>query len=245
MLAVPGAVPTAPGCAFEFKWDGVRRSSGGAGEVRLTSRDGNDVTGGYPEIVDACAAIGPSVLLDGELVALDAGGRPDSGCRSNACLQRRGPSCASGCRCRCTCSTCWSWTVDGCSASPRRPPEQLVGLGLDGLAGVAVPPSFTDVTGAEPAGGGRTHRLEGVVAKRQSSRYEPGRRSAAWIKTALIIARKVLIGGWTPVGGGSTRSARCCSGPGTGPVGCATWATSGPGFTRADTCVTCWPGSGR
>jgi bifunctional non-homologous end joining protein LigD len=36
-----------------------------------------------------------------------------------------------------------------------------------------------------------------VVAKRRSSRYEPGRRSAAWVKTALLNTQEVLIGGWT------------------------------------------------
>ena len=75
--------------------------------------------------------------------------------------------------------------------------ERLVGLGLDGLPGVAVPPSFTDVSGAQLLEVARGHRLEGVVAKRRSSRYEPGRRSAAWVKTALLTTREVLVGGWT------------------------------------------------
>ena len=35
------------------------------------------------------------------------------------------------------------------------------------------------------------------MAKRRTSRYEPGRRSAAWLKTALLTTQEVLIGGWT------------------------------------------------
>ena len=51
MLATAGKVPAGPGWAFEFKWDGVRAIVAAAGgQVRLTSRNGNDVTGGYPEI---------------------------------------------------------------------------------------------------------------------------------------------------------------------------------------------------
>ena len=201
MLAVPGAVPTAPGWAFEFKWDGVRAIiAAAAGEVRLTSRNGNDVTGGYPEIVDACAAIESSVLLDGELVALDAGGRPDFGLLQQR-MHVRAPGAELRERVPVSLYLFDVLVVDGrrLLGEPfdvRR--EQLVGLGLDGLAGVAVPPSFTDVTGAQLLEVARTHRLEGVVAKRRSSRYEPGRRSAAWIKTALMTTREVLIGGWTP-----------------------------------------------
>ena len=75
--------------------------------------------------------------------------------------------------------------------------SRCVGLGVDELPGIAVPPSFTDVTGAQLLQVARSHRLEGVVAKRRSSRYEPGRRSTAWVKTALLTTQEVLIGGWT------------------------------------------------
>lgn len=43
----------------------------------------------------------------------------------------------------------------------------------------------------------RAHGLEGLVAKRLGSRYEPGRRTSAWIKTALLTTQEVIIGGWT------------------------------------------------
>ena len=44
------------------------------------------------------------------------------------------------------------------------------------------------------------------MAKRRAARYEPGRRSAAWIKTALIRTQEVLIGGWTVGEGRRTRT---------------------------------------
>jgi bifunctional non-homologous end joining protein LigD len=44
----------------------------------------------------------------------------------------------------------------------------------------------------------RAHRLEGVVSKRRRSRYEPGRRSSAWVKSPLVNTQEVLVGGWTP-----------------------------------------------
>jgi bifunctional non-homologous end joining protein LigD len=44
----------------------------------------------------------------------------------------------------------------------------------------------------------RTHRLEGLVAKRRGSRYEPGRRSSSWLKTALLTTQEVVLGRVTP-----------------------------------------------
>lgn len=200
MLAVPGALPTSPGWAFEFKWDGVRAIVAVApGEVRLTSRNGNDVTGGYPEIVEACAGFDRPVLLDGELVALDRNGRPDFGLLQQR-MHVRAPADELRQRVPVSLYVFDVLVVEGrrLLAEPfdvRR--ERLVGLGLDGLPRVAVPPSFTDVSGAQLLEVARGHRLEGVVAKRRSSRYEPGRRSTAWVKTALMTTREVLVGGWT------------------------------------------------
>jgi bifunctional non-homologous end joining protein LigD len=48
----------------------------------------------------------------------------------------------------------------------------------------------------------RQHGLEGVVAKRLDSRYEPGRRSAAWVKVKNVRRQEVVIGGWQPGAGG-------------------------------------------
>src|SRR4026209_259643 len=81
MLATAGRVPKGPGWAFEFKWDGVRAVVAAAGDtVRLTSRLGNDVTADCPELAGIGALTGGRpVLLDGEIVTLDAAGRPNFG----------------------------------------------------------------------------------------------------------------------------------------------------------------------
>ncbi|WP_296377712.1 MULTISPECIES: non-homologous end-joining DNA ligase [unclassified Pseudonocardia] len=203
MLAVGGSPPVGEGWAVEFKWDGVRAIVAAAGDrVRITSRNGNDVSGGYPEIVAAGLGEGRSVVLDGELVALDAAGRPDFGL-----LQQRMHVRAPGPELRAVAVSFSVFDVlelDGRSLlretyDVRR--EVLRGLGLDGLAGVSVPPSFTDLPAVQLLEVAREHRLEGVVAKRRASRYEPGRRSPSWTKTALISTQEVVIGGWT-VGAG-------------------------------------------
>jgi bifunctional non-homologous end joining protein LigD len=56
MLATAGPLPTGPGWAFEFKYDGVRALTHVDGELRVLSRNGNDITGTYPELAEGRAA---------------------------------------------------------------------------------------------------------------------------------------------------------------------------------------------
>src|SRR2546428_10433 len=71
-------VPRGPGWLFELKWDGVRvLALRAGGQVALWARSGARVTDRYPEIAAALAPLGGGDLaLDGEVVALDAAGRP-------------------------------------------------------------------------------------------------------------------------------------------------------------------------
>lgn len=80
MLATAGPVPTAPGWAFEIKFDGDRAVAyARPGGMRLFSRNDHDVTSAYPEI--ASAGHGEGVVVDGELVALDErAARTSAGC---------------------------------------------------------------------------------------------------------------------------------------------------------------------
>ena len=66
---------------FEGKWDGIRALAAvGGGGLRLTSRTGRDITAGYPELIELIElTAGHCVVLDGEIVALDADGRTDFG----------------------------------------------------------------------------------------------------------------------------------------------------------------------
>ena len=76
MLATPvESLPDGAGWAFEFKWDGVRALLDVSEQgVRIASRNGNDITAAYPELVAAYADAGDA-LVDGEVVAF-VGGRP-------------------------------------------------------------------------------------------------------------------------------------------------------------------------
>lgn len=49
----------------------------------------------------------------------------------------------------------------------------------------------------------RDHKLEGIVAKRADSRYEPGKRTGSWVKLRYNCRQQFVIGGYTPKRPGS------------------------------------------
>ncbi|MCW0213915.1 MAG: DNA ligase D [Pseudonocardia sp.] len=200
MLAVAGPPPVGEGWAFEFKWDGVRAIVAVSGDaVRITSRNGNDVTGGYPDLVAGLHSDRP-LLLDGEIVAADAAGRPDFGLLQQR-MHVRGPS-AELVSAVPVSLYLFDLLVDGDRSLLREPYDErraaLLDLRPGGAPLVSVPPAFPDVTGAELLEVARGHGLEGIVAKRRTARYEAGRRSTAWTKTALLSTQEVVLAGWTP-----------------------------------------------
>ena len=77
---------------------------------------------------------------------------------------------------------------------------------LDGLPLVdghwQVPPTFIGESGADIQAVSRVQHLEGVMAKRLQSRYEPGRRTTSWLKIKNVHRQEVVIGGWQPGEGG-------------------------------------------
>src|SRR6476660_9890728 len=86
MLATLSAdAPMADGWSYEIKWDGIRGLVAlEAGRVGITSRLGNDLSDRYPGLAGLADAADAPVLLDGEIVAFDDAGRP-----SFEVLQRR------------------------------------------------------------------------------------------------------------------------------------------------------------
>jgi bifunctional non-homologous end joining protein LigD len=203
MLAGAGELPAREEkWSFEVKWDGVRAIAYvKPGRLRLESRNLNEITETYPEVRGILRDLGMrEAVFDGEIVAFGDDGRP-----SFERLQRRiNVNSASAVR-RLSASTPVVYAIfdllylDGHSlmALPyeeRR--EHLEGLGLGGPAWrvPAVHPgrgrALLEATGAQG--------LEGVVAKRLDSRYEPGRRTGAWVKIKHVRRQELVICGWLP-----------------------------------------------
>lgn len=204
MLATAAPLPTDDtGWAYEMKWDGLRAVAFLASDrVRLTSRTTRDITHAYPELGGlAAAAQAGQAILDGEIVAFGAGSWPDF----EALQQRMNISRAAQARqlaaevpvTYLAFDVLWLDRRSLLEVPYTRRRELLDGLELNG-ASWQVPPSFTAESGADVQAVSVQHNLEGVVAKRLRSRYEPGRRSPAWRKIKNVHGQEVVIGGWKP-----------------------------------------------
>jgi len=203
MLASPGDLPPDDGWAFEFKWDGMRVlvSVAAGGEVAAISRNGNDALARFPELLALPDVLGGrQALLDGELVALDAKGRPDFGLMQS----RMGMTDVREIE-RSVLATPAHFlafdllALDGkdLTGQPYKDRRRLLdGLGLKGDR-LAAPPA-TIGQGTAILAASQDLGLEGVVAKRLDSPYLPGERSPHWVKVRNRERQEFVVGGWTP-----------------------------------------------
>ena len=205
MLATTGPLPRDDGrWSYEVKWDGVRALVAvEGGRVVLRSRNGNDITGAYPELLGLAGALdGTAALLDGEVVAFDPSGRPDFGLlQSRMHVRSPSPSLV-----RSTPVTLLLFDVlqvDDRSLVDLPYDERRAVLESLPLAGERwqVPPSFPG-DGEAVMAATLAQGMEGVVAKRRDSSYVPGRRSDCWIKVKHVRRTSAVVVGWKPGDGG-------------------------------------------
>ena len=202
MLATLGRaadIDQSDGWAFEMKWDGIRAIAEISGvRVRLTTRNGIDVTRTYPDLGSLASRVTGDAVLDGEIVALNANGRPDFG-RLQRRMKLTGPReveravrevpiyylvfdilAAAG------------KSTTGLSYLERR--ALLAKTVTDG-GNIQVPPAF-DGSLEDAVASSLELGLEGVVAKRLDSTYLVGGRSRAWVKVKHHRTQEVVVGGW-------------------------------------------------
>ncbi|MBX6372544.1 MAG: non-homologous end-joining DNA ligase [Acidothermus sp.] len=202
MLAVAGDLPTDPdGWATEMKWDGIRALAYLTGEgTYFFSRNGRDISAGYPELASLARRIGVEGILDGEIVAFDDRGRPDFSLlqqRMHVTDRRRALLLAE----RVAVHYLIFDLLEVGGSSLLRQPYTARRRRLEALEPdddhVAIPPAFH----GHPADGMAASAelgLEGVVCKRLDSIYTPGRRSPAWRKVKHRRTEEVLVVGWEP-----------------------------------------------
>jgi bifunctional non-homologous end joining protein LigD len=208
MLAVSGSVPEGAEWAYEWKWDGVRAVVAvGSDRVRIAARSGRDVTGAYPELAALPGLVEAPVLLDGELVALGADGRPSFG-RLQSRMHELHPTPRLVAEVPVLLFAFDVLRIGGESMLRRPYLERRAALDTLGLTErpVRISPYYTDLPGADMLATAAEHELEGVVAKRIDSVYVPGRRATTWIKTPLWRRQEVVIGGWSVGEGNRARS---------------------------------------
>jgi bifunctional non-homologous end joining protein LigD len=188
--------------AFEIKWDGIRAIAfSEPGRIRFESRNLNDVTAAYPELRRLNRALGSrSAVLDGEIVAFDERGRPSFE-RLQSRMHVRGESAVR----RLAAESPVQYVVfdvlylDGRSllSTPYRERRALLeSLELNGPCWTT--PRFHPGEGTALQKAARAQGLEGVIAKRLDSRYEPGGRSGTWLKIKNTMRQELVIAGWVP-----------------------------------------------
>jgi bifunctional non-homologous end joining protein LigD len=186
-----------PEWVFEEKYDGIRAVAGRQrGRVKIWSRMLQDLTGGFPHVVAAVEALGDGdLMIDGELVALDA-----KGVSRFQLLQRRGAAGASPTR-----YAIFDLLVaDGRSLMPRPLSERRAAL--EQLIGRRTAPLFVSrrLVRDGKAAYREAKRLgwEGIIAKDERRPYQPGVRSPYWRKVKVRKESEFVIGGYTAPKGG-------------------------------------------
>jgi bifunctional non-homologous end joining protein LigD len=203
MLARLSELPRDDGkWAVEVKWDGIRAIAYcQPGRVQLQTRNLNDVSVQYPEVRRISRALGArDAVLDGELVAFDAHGKP-----SFERLQQRIHNTDETVVRRRMKTHPVVYVVfdllylDGedLTAEPySRRRELLEGLELSGDAWQT--PGHSVGHAEELLAASKEQGLEGVMLKRLDSVYCPGKRTGTWLKVKNVSRQELVIGGWTP-----------------------------------------------
>ena len=212
-LADPQPPLQSKGLVYEPKYDGIRAIAdirpGREGQdpiVRLWSRNGNEKTSQFPEVVkglrEFALRLKAPVLLDGEVVALDARGEPAGFQQLQGRMHLTGErDIAREATAQRAAFIAFDILRDGGEdlrpliLTHRRARLERI-FGASGSAEVR--------HGEYAAGDGRRlfaraveQGWEGLVAKRADSRYESDRRSPSWTKLKIKKIESLVVGGWT------------------------------------------------
>lgn len=206
MLAETGTPGLARGLGdawAEIKWDGIRAMGVWRdGRLRLYARSGTDITARYPELTSDGAphfAVSDAVI-DGEIIALDASGRPSfSRLQNRMHLTKPREIEREVVRTPIVYQLFDLIRLEGndLTRTPLRDRRKLLETLAESADGPAiVPPVFDDLEAALETSA--ELGLEGIVVKDAGSVYRPGTRSGAWLKIKHTRTQEVVIAGIRP-----------------------------------------------
>ncbi|GHD39490.1 ATP-dependent DNA ligase [Mycetocola manganoxydans] len=190
--------------ALEMKWDGYRAVIYVDGdEVWLKSRSGKDLTATFPELLKPIReAVKPaSVVLDGEVVALDRKGRPNFGFLQSRAGLTEDESAARSASIELMLFDLLELEGHDITADEYDVRRAALRASVVPTGPVQVSEEFDGDIEAALASS-TSLGLEGVIAKERDSRYTEGKRSRAWIKLKHQRMQEVVVVGWR-AGGGS------------------------------------------
>ena len=183
-----------PDWIYEIKWDGYRAIAEiNKKELRLYSRNGLSFKDDYPGIYAELKKIKKDVVLDGEIVALDAKGKPRFQLIQQYKQGRSVPV-------RYYVFDCLYVNGKSIENKPLLERKEI----LKGLLSESDIVKYCDhVTeqGKEFFKAAKKQGLEGMIAKRADSSYAEGNRNSSWLKVKNIIMEEAVIAGYTEPGG--------------------------------------------
>jgi bifunctional non-homologous end joining protein LigD len=189
--ALVAKLPEGPAWQYEVKLDGYRAIAvRSKGEVELLSRNNLKLNGRFPNVAKALETLPDGTVLDGEIVAVDERGRPVFNELQNYRRTRQ---------------PIFYYVFDLLEVKG----ESLVHLPLRERRARLEAMKFADpvrLSQTLEAGVDELVRaageqgLEGIIAKKVSSSYEPGARSGAWVKFKVNQGQELVIGGYIPGG---------------------------------------------
>ena len=199
MKPASAPVPDGDDWAFEVKWDGHRTLAHiENGEVRFQTTSGHDATQRWPDVSGLAPAIGTDAILDGEMVVLDADGRPSF----DLVQKRTDPAQHPAVFQIFDVLQISDNDATGLAYRDRRALlEQLVEPSVHWQV-----PAFTVGGGSELLAATAEQGLEGVIAKRLNSIYRPGTRSKDWLKLKHRRRVELVVGGFTTGSGNRSES---------------------------------------
>jgi bifunctional non-homologous end joining protein LigD len=177
------ALPEGSGWIYEIKLNGyrciaVRNDS----DVKLFSRTKNQLNARFPTVVRALQNLEPETVIDGEIVALDKSGRPSS----NVLQNFRGSA-----------EQIYFYAVDllvyrgkNLLAIPLEKRRKLLAMAIAPAAGTLRISEGFPGRSDEIAAAAKELGLEGIVAKKKGSAYQPGKRTGTWLEKKLNIKKE-------------------------------------------------------
>jgi bifunctional non-homologous end joining protein LigD len=180
---------------YEIKWDGYRAvAEVNKKEVRLYSRNGLSFANEYPAVYEELKKIKKDIVLDGEIVALDAEGKPQFQLLQQYAQDRNVPIVYYVFDCL---------YVDGKSIKDKPLTERKEILrGLLPKSDIIVYCDHVAEQGKAFFGAVQKQGLEGMIAKRADSTYKEGLRTNDWLKVKHVVMEEAVIAGYTAPRGG-------------------------------------------